>query len=106
MTARQRRSRPSRLPWADRRRVATETFDVEGTDVDSVIGSDFHAQLRDDIELLDGASDEFDQELVSAGKLISGILRFRSDQLRCRDIPGAFPKYDDFSASEKGNDTA
>ena len=49
--------------------VATETFDVEGTDVDSVIGSDFHAQLRDDIELLDGASDEFDQELVSAGKL-------------------------------------
>ncbi|MDR3828233.1 MAG: peptide chain release factor 3, partial [Candidatus Copromonas sp.] len=49
--------------------VATETFDVAGTDVDSVIGSDFHAQLRDDIELLDGASDEFDQELVSAGKL-------------------------------------
>lgn len=49
--------------------VATQTFDVEGTDVDSVIGSDFHAQLRDDIELLDGASDEFDQELVSAGKL-------------------------------------
>ena len=49
--------------------VATETFDVEGTDVDSVIGSDFHAQLRDDIELLDGASDEFDQELVSVGKL-------------------------------------
>ena len=49
--------------------VATETFGVEGTDVDSVIGSDFHAQLRDDIELLDGASDEFDQELVSAGKL-------------------------------------
>ena len=44
--------------------VATETFDVEGTDVDSVIGSDFTAQLRDDIELLDGASDEFDQELV------------------------------------------
>ena len=49
--------------------VATETFDVEGTDVDSVIGSDFHAQLRDDIELLDGASDEFDQELVSKGEL-------------------------------------
>jgi len=49
--------------------VATETFDVEGTDVDAVIGSDFHSQLRDDIELLDGASDEFDQELVSAGKL-------------------------------------
>ena len=49
--------------------VATETFDVEGTDVDSVIGSDFHAQLRDDIELLDGASAEFDMDLVSKGEL-------------------------------------
>ncbi len=49
--------------------VASRTFDVEGTDVDAEIGADFHAQLRDDIELLDGASDEFDQELVSAGKL-------------------------------------
>ena len=27
------------------------------------------AQLRDDIELLDGASDEFDQELVNRGEL-------------------------------------
>ena len=49
--------------------VASQTFDVEGADVDSVIGQDFHAQLRDDIELLDGASDEFDQELVSRGEL-------------------------------------
>ena len=49
--------------------VATETFDVEGTDVDSVIGSDFHAQLRDDIELLDGASAEFDMDLVTKGQL-------------------------------------
>lgn len=49
--------------------VASRTFDVEGTDVDAVIGESFHAQLRDDIELLDGASDEFDQELVSRGEL-------------------------------------
>ena len=49
--------------------VATETFDVEGTDVDSVIGSDFHAQLRDDIELLDGAGDELDLKAVRNGKL-------------------------------------
>ena len=49
--------------------VASQTFDVNGTDVDAVIGSDYHAQLKDDIELLDGASDPFDQELVSAGKL-------------------------------------
>lgn len=37
--------------------VASRTFDVEGADVDSIIGQDYHAQLRDDIELLDGASD-------------------------------------------------
>ena len=49
--------------------VASRTFEVEGTDVDAVIGADYHAQLRDDIELLDGASDEFDQELVSSGQL-------------------------------------
>ena len=49
--------------------VASRTFDVEGTDVDAVIGEANHSQLRDDIELLDGASDEFDQELVDAGKL-------------------------------------
>lgn len=33
--------------------VASRTFDVEGADVDSIIGQDYHAQLRDDIELLD-----------------------------------------------------
>lgn len=49
--------------------VASQTFDVEGTDVDAVIGSDFHSQLKDDIELLDGASDEFDLDLVSQGLL-------------------------------------
>ena len=49
--------------------VASRIFDVEGEDVDAVIGSDFHAQLKDDIELLDGASDPLDQELVNAGKL-------------------------------------
>ena len=49
--------------------VASETFDVEGTDVDAVIGTDYHNQLLEDIELLDGASDEFDQELVDHGQL-------------------------------------
>ena len=49
--------------------VGSRTFDVEGTDVDSVIGLDYHSQLKDDIELLDGASDEFDQDLVDQGLL-------------------------------------
>ncbi len=49
--------------------VAHQEFELEGTDVDALIGEDFHQQLKEEIELLDGASDEFDQERVSAGEL-------------------------------------
>ncbi|MBR6616177.1 MAG: peptide chain release factor 3, partial [Lachnospiraceae bacterium] len=49
--------------------VASQTFDVEGTDVEAIIGADYYNQLIEDIELLDGASDEFDQELVDHGQL-------------------------------------
>ena len=49
--------------------VASQEFDVEGEEVESVIGPIYHQQLMDDIELLVGASDEFDQEKVSAGQL-------------------------------------
>ena len=37
--------------------------------MDSLIGPDFHQQLLDEIDLLDGASDEFDMERVRAGEL-------------------------------------
>ena len=49
--------------------VASQTFPVEGTDVESVIGFDYHQQLLDEIELLDGAADEFDMDRVSKGDL-------------------------------------
>ncbi len=49
--------------------VASRTFDVEGTDVDAVIGQDYHGQLLEEIELLDGAADEFDLERVQRGNL-------------------------------------
>ncbi len=49
--------------------VASQTFDVEGADVESVIGADYHEQLIDEIELLDGAADEFDLDRVSRGNL-------------------------------------
>ena len=49
--------------------IASQTFPVEGTDVETVIGADYHQQLLDEIELLDGAADEFDQERVSRGNL-------------------------------------
>lgn len=34
-----------------------------------LVGEDYHSRLMEDIELLDGASDELDMELVSQGKL-------------------------------------
>ncbi|MBS5065420.1 MAG: peptide chain release factor 3, partial [Hungatella hathewayi] len=50
--------------------------EVESTEVElgdpqlnCLIGKDYHGQLMEDIELLDGASDEFDMDLVSQGKL-------------------------------------
>lgn len=49
--------------------IAHQEFDLDSTDVDQLIGADYHEQLKDEIELLDGASDEFDQERVSAGQL-------------------------------------
>ena len=49
--------------------VASREFDLELDDVDSIVGADYHSQLLEDIELLDGASEEFDMEKVSTGKL-------------------------------------
>ena len=47
---------------------ATEV-DVHAPELQEFIGEENKAQLMDEIELLDGASAEFDQELVSKGKL-------------------------------------
>lgn len=49
--------------------VASQTFGVESADVEGAIGSIYHEQLKDEIELLDGAADEFDLERVSRGDL-------------------------------------
>ncbi len=49
--------------------VASRTFDVEGSEVEQVIGEDYHRRLLDEIELLDGAADEFDLERVRKGDL-------------------------------------
>ncbi len=51
------------------REVASQEFEIDQTDVDGVIGTDYHQQLRDDIELLDGASDELDMDRVQRGDL-------------------------------------
>lgn len=55
--------------WGGQKEVASKEFGLEETDVDALIGPDYHQQLLDEIELLDGASDEFDMERVRAGQL-------------------------------------
>ncbi len=50
---------------------AVDTVEVElgSPELDSLIGTELHEKLTEDIELLDGASSEFDLEQVRAGKL-------------------------------------
>ena len=47
----------------------TKTISIGGQELESLIGTDFKEQLLEDVELLDGASDEFNMDLVSHGKL-------------------------------------
>lgn len=44
-------------------------FDLDSEELIDEIGAEFRDKLTEDIELLDGASAEFDQELVSKGEL-------------------------------------
>ena len=49
---------------------AAETdYDVTDPALKDAVGDELYSQLMDEIELLDGASDEFDQELVDKGEL-------------------------------------
>ena len=42
---------------------------IDAPELESVIGAEYKQQLLDEVELLDGASAEFDQELVTKGEL-------------------------------------
>ena len=57
----------------DRANAAKKVAEIEATlgdpALDELIGPENHRALMDDIELLDGAADEFDLDLVRAGKL-------------------------------------
>ncbi len=44
-------------------------FDIEDPELEEIIGAEYKSQLLEEIELLDGASAEFDMELVSKGEL-------------------------------------
>ncbi|MBR7019919.1 MAG: peptide chain release factor 3 [Lachnospiraceae bacterium] len=49
--------------------VETEYMSVDDPALKERIGWEFHDKLLEDVELLDGANAEFDQELVNAGEL-------------------------------------
>ncbi len=49
--------------------VATQNIDINDPALKAEIGDAFYEKLMEDIELLDGASAEFDQEAVSNGQL-------------------------------------
>lgn len=51
------------------REVASINGSLEDPTIRELLGEDFHTQLCEEIELLDGASTEFDQEAVSCGAL-------------------------------------
>ncbi len=51
------------------RQVEKEEVSLDDPRLDDMIGESLHQTLSDDIELLDGASYEFDMELVREGKL-------------------------------------
>ena len=89
--------------------VASREFSIDSEDLDAVIGPDYHAQLRDDIELLDGASDELDMERVSRGDLspvyfgvetfLEHFLKMTSPPLPRKTLTGEIdPFRPDFSA--------
>ena len=50
-------------------KVAAEEVDLGSEELDDLIGAANHEQLLEEIELLDGASDEYDLERIQAGKL-------------------------------------
>lgn len=49
--------------------VAATEADLNDENLASLIGDTNYQQLKEDVELLDGASEEFDAELVNSGKL-------------------------------------
>lgn len=49
--------------------VLTSEVSINDPNIDNIIGADYHRNLKDEIELLDGASNEFDMEAVSHGRL-------------------------------------
>ena len=75
-------------------------FALDSEELLAEIGEDYKEQLEEEIELLDGASAEFDMDLVSKGQLSPVFFGSAFDKLWCGDVPAAFSSDDYISAAE------
>ncbi|MDD6282956.1 MAG: peptide chain release factor 3 [Oribacterium sp.] len=51
------------------REVETHDYALDDPELTTILGEDYYDKLEEDVELLDGASDDFDQERVNRGDL-------------------------------------
>ena len=77
-----------------------EEIDIDDARLDDIVDPDQREQLMEEIELLDGASVDFDQEQVSKGNMTPVFFWFCADKLWCGNISGTFPEDDNVTASE------
>ena len=77
-----------------------EEIGIDEPRLSEVVDPEQKEQLLEEIELLDGASADFDQEQVDKGNLTPGVFRFCPDQFRCGNIFGAFFEDDYIPSSQ------
>ena len=74
---------------------------IDDPALDAEIGTQAHNQLLEEIELLDGASAEFDQETGNKRRIVAGIFWFCADEFWCGDVFASFFENDLRTASKK-----
>ena len=80
--------------------AAETTYELDNEKFKAEIGDELYDQLVDDTELLDGASEPFDQELVDKGELSPVFFGSALTTFRYRNIFGTFLKNDRITTSK------
>ena len=68
-----------------------QTLSIDDEKLPEIIGEDKLQQLKDEIDLFDGAGAEFDIDLVSKGELSPVFFWLGTYQFWCRTVFGRFP---------------
>ena len=79
-----------------------EEISLDDPHVLEVMDPEQKDQLLEEIELLDGASAEFDQEMVSKGELTPVFFGSALTNFGVETFPGAFPENDHIPSSKNG----